>query len=102
MANGLLRFPGQTKNEVTVDGQAEVVAIACKIAGPFHGCTLLDVLEYLRVAGLIADDQQTASGFTHGLQCFAVCRDARSAGQVNPSGFNLEQSSMVRAFWMLN
>ena len=53
------------------------------------GGTLLDVLEDLRVAGLVADDEQAAAGFLHGLEGVVVGGDARGAGPGEAEGLQL-------------
>ena len=63
-----------------MNGEAEVVAVAHKVASAFDGCALFDVFENLRIAGFEAYDQQTTAGFAHGLQRFAIGGDARGAG----------------------
>ena len=50
-----------------------------KVAGPLDGGALLDVLQDLWITGFESDDEQTASGFLHRLQGFAVSGDARGA-----------------------
>ena len=71
---------GQAEDEVAVDHQAELVAVAGEVQRALDGCALLDVLEDLRVARLVADDQQAAAGFLHRLQRLVVGGDARGAG----------------------
>ena len=71
---------GQAEDEIAVNDQAELVAILGELAGALDGGALLDVLQNLRIAGFVADDQQAASGFLHRLQRFEVGGDARGAG----------------------
>jgi hypothetical protein len=52
----------------------------CEVERALDGGALLDVLEDLRVAGLVADDEQAAAGILHGLQGVVVGGDARGAG----------------------
>src|SRR6185437_10491725 len=80
VADGLLGFAGEAEDEVGVDNQAEVVAVLDELTRALDGGALLDVLEDLRVAGLEADDEQTAAGFLHGLEGVAVGGRARGAG----------------------
>ena len=80
VADRLLGLAGQAEDEVAVDDEAEVVAVLDEVARALDGGALLDVLEDLRVAGLVADDQQAAAGFLHGLERVAVGGDARGAG----------------------
>ena len=63
-----------------VDHQAELVAVLREPLRHVERGALLDVLQNLRVARLIADDQQPAAGFLHRLQRFVVGGDARRAG----------------------
>ena len=51
-----------------------------KVQRALDGGALLDVLEDLRVARLVADDQQAAAGLLHRLQRLVVGRHARGAG----------------------
>ena len=75
----LLGFAGKPEDEVGMDGEAELVAVARKIAGPLDGSALLHVFQNLRVAGLEAHDQQPAAGFAHGLQRLIICGHAGGA-----------------------
>ena len=65
VANGLPGLAGEAENEVAVDDQAELVAVALEVECALDGGALLDVLQDLRIAGLVADDQQAAAGFLH-------------------------------------
>ena len=58
LLDGLVRFAGQSEDEVAVDDEAELVAILGELPGTLDGCALLDVLQNLRVAGLVAHDQR--------------------------------------------
>ena len=78
-ANGFLGFAGKSEDEVAVDEQAELLAVLGELARAFDGGALLHVLQDLRIAGLVADDEQAASGFLHRLQRFVVGGDARGA-----------------------
>src|SRR6185312_8973538 len=49
-ADRLTRFTRQTENEISVDHQAKLLSVLGKLAGAVHRSTLLDVLEYLRIA----------------------------------------------------
>ncbi len=49
-------------------------------ARTFNRCALLDVLENLRIAGFVADDQQPAARFLHRFQRFVIGGHARCAG----------------------
>ena len=79
-ANGFLGFAGKSEDEVAVDEQSELLAVLGELARAFDGCALLDVLQDLRVARLVAHDEQAASRFLHRLQRFVVGGDARGAG----------------------
>jgi len=72
-----------------VDDEAEFVAVAGKVASTLDGGTLLDVLEDLRVAGLVADDEQAAASVLHGLEGVVVGGDARRAGPGEAEGLQL-------------
>ena len=78
-ANGLLGLAGQAEDEVAVDDQAELLAVLGELARALDGGALLDVLQNLRVARLVADDEQAAAGFLHGFQRLVVGGDARGA-----------------------
>ena len=72
-----------------MDGQAQLLAILGELARPLHGGALLDVLQNLRVAGFVADDQQAAARVFHGLQSFEVGGHARGAGPGHPQRLQL-------------
>ena len=74
------RLARQADDEIAVDRQPQLVAILGEALRHVDGGALLDVLENLLVAGLIADDQQPAAGFLHRLQRFVIGGDARGAG----------------------
>ena len=57
VVDGLASFPGQAKDEITMDHQSELVAVLGKLAGPLDGRTFLDIFENLRIAGLEAYDE---------------------------------------------
>ena len=80
VANGFAGLAGQSQDEIAVDDQTELVAILGELAGAFDGRALFDVLEDLRIARLVADDQQPAAGFLHRLEGFVIGGDARGAG----------------------
>jgi hypothetical protein len=50
VADGFLRLAWETKDEVAVDYQAELVAGAGEVQRTLDGCALLDVLEDLRIS----------------------------------------------------
>ena len=79
-ADGFAAFAGETKDKISVHHQAKLVAILGELAGTLDGGALLDILQNLLVAGFIAHDQQTATGFLHGFQSFVVGSDTRGAG----------------------
>jgi hypothetical protein len=54
---------GEAEDEVAMDDEAEVVAIARKAQRTLHGGTLLDVLEDLRVTRFVSDNEQAAASF---------------------------------------
>ena len=60
--------------------QAELVAVLGESLRHVDRGALLDVLQDLRVARFVADDQQPAARFLHRLQRFVIGRDARRAG----------------------
>src|SRR5580658_4218364 len=77
--NGFVSFTREAEDEVAVNHQAQLVTILSELAGALDSRAFLDVLEDLLVARLVADDQQTATRFLHGLQSFIVGRDSGSA-----------------------
>ena len=89
VADGLAGFAGQAEDEVAVDDEAELVAVALEVECALDGGALLDVLQDLRVAGLVADDQQAAAGFLHGFEGVVVGGDARGAGPGEAEGLQL-------------
>ena len=56
------------------------MAVFGKLAGALDGGALLDVLQNLRIARFIADDEQPASRFLHRLKRFIIGGHARCAG----------------------
>src|SRR5579872_4312455 len=56
--DGLARFARQAENEVAVNDQPELVAILGELARAFDRGAFLDVLQDLRIPGLITDDQE--------------------------------------------
>src|SRR5436305_5485318 len=63
-----------------MDLESKLFRVLRELARTLNGCALLDVLEDLRIARLIAHDEQTAPGFFLGFQGFVVGGDARRAG----------------------
>ena len=59
-----------------MDYEAPLVTILGELVSALDGGALLDVLEDLRVARLVADDEQAATGFLHRSQGFEVGCDA--------------------------
>ena len=55
--DGFVRFPGQAQDEIAVDDQTQLVAILGELPGALDGRALLDVLQDLLVALLVANDQ---------------------------------------------
>src|SRR6202789_539038 len=89
VADGLFGLAGEAEDEVAVDDQAKLVAVAGEVASALDGGTFLDVLEDLRVAGLVADDEETAASFFHGFESVKVGGDARGAGPGEAEGLQL-------------
>ena len=67
----------------------ELVAVLGELAGALDGGALLDVLQDLLIARLVADDEQAAAGFLHGLQRLVIGGDARGAGPGQPERLQL-------------
>ena len=80
VAYGSPGFTGKAEDEITVYDETKVMTVLHKIAGALDGGTLLDVLEYLGIAGLEADDQQPAPSFLHRLEGVIVGGDTGVAG----------------------
>ena len=78
-ANGFLGFAGKSEDEVAVDEQSQLLAVLGELASAFDGGALLHVLQDLRVARFVADDEQAASRFFHRLERFVIGGDARGA-----------------------
>ena len=87
VANGSPGFTGKAEDEITVYDEAKVMTVLHKIAGALDGGALLDVLEYLGIAGLEADDQQPAASFLHRLEGVIVGGDTGVAGPGEAEGF---------------
>src|SRR5437588_10343095 len=68
VVNGLASFTRQTKYEIAVNYQPELVAVFGELVSALDGGPLFDVLENLRIARLEAYDQQPAPPFFNGLQ----------------------------------
>ena len=79
-ADALADLAGQPDDEIAVDQQAQLLAVRGEALRHVDGGALLDVLEDLRVARFVADDQQPAAGLLHGLQGVVIGGDARRAG----------------------
>ena len=69
---GLASFSRQTKNEVAVNYQAELLAIFGELACTLNRSSLFNVFQDLLFAGLVADNQKPAPRLTHRLQGFVV------------------------------
>jgi len=87
VANGSPGFAGKAEDEITMYDEAKVMTVLHKIAGALDGGTLLDVLEYLGIAGFEADDQQPAASFLHRLEGVIVGGDTGVAGPGEAEGF---------------
>ena len=72
--------PGSPTMKSRVDDQAELLAVLREPLRHVDGGALLDVLQDLRVARFVADDQQPAAGILHRLQRVVIGGDARRAG----------------------
>src|SRR6202041_1691082 len=86
VADRFLGFAGKTEDEITMYDEPKVMAVPDEAPGALDGGALLDVLKYLWVAGLEADDQQPAASFFHGLESVIVRGDARVAGPGDAEG----------------
>ena len=74
----LASLAGQTENKVSMDHEAKFVAVLGELPGALDSSTLLDILQYLRIARFEADDQEPAAGIFHRFQRVIVGRHARS------------------------
>src|SRR5262249_7345744 len=74
----------KSKDEIAMYHQPQLLRIFRELAGTLNRGAFLDVLENLRIAGFVTDNQQAAAGFTLRLQRLVVGGHARSArpGQV--------------------
>ena len=79
LADALARLARQPDDEVAVDHQAQLFAVLREAQRHVHGGALLDVLEDLRIARFVADDEQPASGILHRLQGVVIGGHARRA-----------------------
>src|SRR5581483_7337903 len=74
-ANGLLDgFPalaGKSKNESTMDGDTQFMAILGEAAGDVDAHALADVMQNLLIAAFVADQQQPQAIVAHDFQCVA-------------------------------
>jgi hypothetical protein len=75
VADRCLGFTGKTEDEITVYNESEVMTVFDEVMGALDGGAFLDVLEYLWVARLKADDQQPAASFFHDLKGVIVGGD---------------------------
>src|SRR5579871_4679369 len=66
--HGLLGLPREAENEGAVDRDAEIVAVAGEPARDVDPHPLLDIVQDLLVAGLVADEQQPQTVVTHDFQ----------------------------------
>ena len=70
----LLALARQAEDEGAVDGDAELVAILGEALGDVDQHALLDVVQDLLVAGLVADQQQAQAVVAHDLEGLARAR----------------------------
>ena len=74
--NGFFGLARQAEDEVAVNDEAEFLAVPGEVPRPFDGRALLNVLEDLLIARLVAHDQQAATGLFHCLQRLVIRSDA--------------------------
>src|SRR5690606_5937870 len=77
LADGLRRLAGQAEDERAVDQDAELVAVLGELARATDVDALLDVLQDLLVARLVADHEQAEPAFLHDLERLEVDVGAR-------------------------
>src|SRR5277367_1062850 len=86
------RLPGlarQAQNEVAMDNQLKLLAVMGEVERSLDACSLLDVLQDLRIARLEPDDEQSTASLFHGLERVKVGGDARVTGPGKAEGFEL-------------
>src|SRR3954447_8177294 len=75
--DGLVSLAGKAKDEISVNDQAEFVAVLGELASALYGGAFLYVLENLWIARFVSDDEEAATRFLHGFQSFVVGGHAR-------------------------
>src|SRR5207249_2700789 len=78
--NGFLGFPGKANDEVTMDGDAYLLAVFDEGAGHFQRGAFLDIPENLWVSRFKAHNKQPRARVGHRFQGFVVAMAARRAG----------------------
>src|SRR5579859_2981236 len=83
-ADRFATFTRQSKYEVAMHNEPELLGVFGELPCTLDGRALLDVLQDLRIARFIPHDQQSAAGFALRFQRFVVRSHARRAtpGQV--------------------
>ena len=76
LLDSLASLPRQADDEVAVHSESQLLGIAREVSSALHGCALLDVFQDLRIARLVAHDQQAASRLFLCLESFVVSGDA--------------------------
>ena len=83
LADALVRFTGKADDKVSVNHEAQLTAVFREALGHLDGRALLDVLENLRIARFVADNQQPATRLLHRFERVVVRCYARRAGPVS-------------------
>src|SRR5690348_5172209 len=78
--DGFRRLTRQADDEVSVDRDAEFLAVLRKPAAHLCRCAFFDVFQDLIVAGFKADDEKSSAAVSHGLQSFIIAVNAGRAG----------------------
>ena len=79
LADALAGLAGQADDEIAVHQQAQLLAVGGEAFRHVDRGALLDVLQDLLVARLIAHNQQPATGFFHSLESVVIGSNARRA-----------------------
>src|SRR5262249_35199232 len=80
VVDGFLRFAGKTDDEVSVNLDADFLAILHELTGHLGSGALFDVLENLGISGLEAHDKESSAAISHGFQLFVFAVATGGAG----------------------
>src|SRR5207249_11149972 len=75
----LLGFPGQADDEISMDSDPDLFTVARELTCLLNRRAFFDVLQDLRIAGFVTNDEEPSPGIGHGLQRFIITVDSGRA-----------------------